>query len=117
MPPPRRVTTYEDLPGDIRALIITKLQEADPRLPALKVFQKYTRARTPRLAFAVTRWERWTSDGGMSLADFIRTFFENITSYANGRRFYNRRFDRDLVRGAIEEDGPRFWRLPYPPPI
>eukprot|EP00962_Isochrysis_galbana_P001435 scaffold363_cov129-Isochrysis_galbana.AAC.6 len=73
----------------IRALIIEKLREADPRprLPALTVFQKYTRARTPRLAFAMTRWERWTIWGGMTfatsaLAAFIRTFFDNMTSYA-----------------------------------
>eukprot|EP00962_Isochrysis_galbana_P027065 scaffold8469_cov112-Isochrysis_galbana.AAC.4 len=111
--PPRRVTTYEDLPRDIRALIIEKLRQADPRLPALKVFQKYTRARTPRLAFAMARWERWTIWGGMSLADFIRTFFENMTSYAIANQQYVRRGDRDIIRMAIDESGPRFWRTPY----
>eukprot|EP00962_Isochrysis_galbana_P048617 scaffold20339_cov120-Isochrysis_galbana.AAC.3 len=117
MPPPhRQVTTYEDLPRDIRALIIRKLQEGDPRLPALKVFQKYMRARTPRLAFAFARWDRWT-EGGMTLADFIRAFFENMTAYANPNfsvQRITRRSHRDIIRMAIEEDGPRFWRRPYP---
>eukprot|EP00962_Isochrysis_galbana_P055847 scaffold27661_cov107-Isochrysis_galbana.AAC.1 len=117
MPPPhRRVTTYEDLPREIRAFIIEKLRQADPRLPALKVFQKYTRARTPRLAFAMARWERWTIWGGMSLAEFIRTFFENMTAYANEtiNQQYARHPDRDIIRMAIDENGTRFWRTPYP---
>eukprot|EP00962_Isochrysis_galbana_P023433 scaffold7085_cov120-Isochrysis_galbana.AAC.2 len=64
----------------------------------------------------MARWERWTNLGGVTLADFIRAFFENITSYANEtiNQQNARRFDRGLIRMAMDESGPRFWRTPYP---
>jgi hypothetical protein len=52
---PSRLTQYEDLPIEMRNLIIRKIREA--REAAVTVFQKYTRGRAAHLVYkSVKHW-------------------------------------------------------------
>jgi hypothetical protein len=91
-----RPTQYEDLPIEIRNLIIRKLREA--REAAALVFQKYTRGRVPHLVYKRSKYV-WRRVDGIVLQNprpVSRWLYEIQWEYICGA--FNRRPTRSTGR-------------------